>query len=147
MAGVLLLALLVVLSLVLGLPGDPRVGLRSRGLGGCGLVAAGIMGLWWCTVRGLWVAPQAWAPSLRFGCWLGLRLLDGCCCGLVVVRGWVWVWVWVCGFQWVVWVRVARTGYQRTGTRTCIVAGTPVLMHTGDPIFAGNQFDPFLTML
>ena len=45
MAGVLLIALLVVLSLVRGW--DPWVGLRSRGLCGCGLVAAGFVRLWW----------------------------------------------------------------------------------------------------
>ena len=50
MAGVLLLALLVVLSLVRGW--DPTVGLRPRGLGGCGLVAEGFVGFWWCAVCG-----------------------------------------------------------------------------------------------
>ena len=67
MAEVLLIALfkLVVLSLVQGW--NPKVGLRSRGLGGCGLVAAGFVGLWWCA--GLCVTP--WA-----GCRLGL--VDGC---------------------------------------------------------------------
>ena len=107
MVGVLLLALLVVLSLVRGW--DPRVGLHTRGLSGCGLVAEGFVGLWWCA--GLWLAP--WV-----GCQLGL--VDGGGCGLVVVRGWFWVclvgfcgwcgllewvglvlgWVWGLGWPW-----------------------------------------------
>ena len=74
---VLLLALLVVLCLVRGW--DPRVGLHPRGLSGRGLVVEGFVGFWWCA--GLWVA------------------LDGCCCGLVVVKGSVWVWVWFVGFS------------------------------------------------
>ena len=97
MAGVLLLALLVVLSLVRGW--DPRVGLRPRGFGGCGLVAEGFVGFWWCA--GLWVAPWIW-------CQLGLQVVDGCCCGrgvgfgfilwvsvsgVVCWCGWVWSWV------------------------------------------------------
>ena len=86
MAGILLLALLVVLSLVRGW--DPRVGLQPRGVGGCSLVAEGFVGFWWCA--GLWVAP-----------WVGCRLgfVDGGGCGLVVVKGWVWVWVWFVGFS------------------------------------------------
>ena len=55
---------------------DPRVGLRPRGFGGCGLVAEGLVGFWWCA--GLWVAR--WV-----GCRLGL--LDGGGRGRVVVRG------------------------------------------------------------
>ena len=86
MVGVLLLALLVVLSLVRGW--DPGVGLRPWGLGGCGLVVEGFVGFWWCA--GLWVAP--WV-----GCQLGF--VDGCICSLVVVRGWVWVWFWFAGFS------------------------------------------------
>ena len=90
MAGVLLLALLVVLSLVRGW--DPRVGLRPRGLGGCGLVAEGFVGFWWCA--GLWVAP--WV-----GCLLGF--VDGGGCGLVVVRGLGLGFGLVCRVQCVVW--------------------------------------------
>ena len=70
---------------------DPRVGLRPRVFCGCGLVAEGFVGFWWCA--GLWVAP--WVE-----CQLGL--LDGCCSGLVVVRGWVWVCL--VGFSLLVWV-------------------------------------------
>ena len=86
MAGVLLLALLVVLSLVRGW--DPRVGLHPPGLSGCGLVAEGFVGVLWCA--GLWVAR--WV-----GCQLGF--VDGSRCGLVVVKGWVCVWVWFVGFS------------------------------------------------
>ena len=66
MARVLLLALLVVLSLVRGF--DPRVGLRPRGLGGCGLVAEGFVGfwhgvgLWW--LLGLGVGWAFWMAAV-----------------------------------------------------------------------------------
>ena len=64
------------------------MGLHPRGLSGCGLVAEGFVGFWWCA--GLWVAP-----------WVGCRLgfVDGGGCGLVVVRFWVWVWALVCRFS------------------------------------------------
>ena len=90
MAGVLLLALLVVLSLVRGW--DPRVGLRPRGLGGCGLVAEGFVGFWWCA--GLWVAPWV-GVSVGLCGWR--RLWSGCCEGLGLGLGLV------CRVQWVVW--------------------------------------------
>ena len=56
------------------------MGLRPRDFGGCGLVAEGFVGFWWCV--GFWVAP--WV-----GCRLGL--VDGGGRGRVVVRGWFWV--------------------------------------------------------
>ena len=64
------------------------MGLRPLGLSGCGLVAEGFFGFWWCA--GLWVA--SWV-----GCWLGRRLWSGCCEGLG------FVFVLVCRVQWVVW--------------------------------------------
>ena len=110
--GVLLLALLVVLSLVRG--GDPRVGLHPRG----GLRPEPAAEAW-----ARW--PGVTAPgvvSLRRALWgfggvqdcgwlLGLDVGWACGCGLVVVRGLVWfvgfsgwcgllVWV-VLGFGWV----------------------------------------------
>ena len=60
----------------------------SRGLGGCGLVSAVFVGLWWCA--GLCVTPLV-------GCQLGL--MDGCGSGSVVVRGWTWSWFHLVGFS------------------------------------------------
>ena len=59
-----------------------RMGLCPRGFDGCGLVAEGIVGFWWSV--GLWVIP--W---VGFQVQLGLVAGSGCCCGWVVVRGWI----------------------------------------------------------
>ena len=68
----------------------PSVGLRPRVFGGCGLVAEGFVGLWWCTV--LWVAPWGWVSVGPFG-WRWSW--SGCCEGLGSGL--------FCGVRWVVW--------------------------------------------
>ena len=99
----------------------------SSGLGGCGPVAEGFVGFWRGEV--LWVAPCV-------GCWFGL--LDGCCCGLVVVR--VWVWVCLVGFSGWCGLLVSGLGLPanrrpprlRLGGLPVTARGQPVTVSTGE---------------